>query len=54
MDTIKKFKIMQIDNQINDILLEVKNAASEEKGVELLNILNQYHADKKKLNEEFV
>ena len=52
-DTMKKFKSMQIDSQINDILSQVKNASSEEEGVELLHILNQYHADKKRLNEEF-
>ena len=54
MDAIKKFKTMQIDNQIKDILSQVKDATSEEEGVELLHILNQYHADKKRLNEEFI
>jgi hypothetical protein len=54
MDTMKKFKTLQIDNQIKDILSQVKDASSEEKGVELLHILNQYHADKKRLNEEFI
>ena len=54
MDTMKKFKTLQIDNQIKDILSQVKEASSEEEGVELLHILNQYHADKKRLNEEFI
>ena len=54
MDAIKKFKTMQIDNQIKDVLSRVKDATSEEEGVELLHILNRYHADKKKLNEEFI
>ena len=54
LDTMKKFKTLQIDNQIKDILSQVKDASSEEKGVELLHILNQYHADKKRLNEEFI
>ncbi|MDR3667222.1 MAG: DNA primase [Ignavibacteriaceae bacterium] len=54
MDTMKKFRTVQIDNQINDILVQVKDATSEDQGVELLHILNQYHADKKRLNEEFI
>ena len=54
MDTMKKFKTLQIDNQIKDILSQVKEASSEEEGVELLHILNQYYADKKRLNEEFI
>jgi DNA primase len=54
MDTMKKFKTMQIDSQIKDILSQVKEATSEEQGVELLHILDQYHADKKRLNEEFI
>jgi DNA primase len=52
-DTMKKFKLMQIDNQIKDILSQVQLASSEEEGVELLHILNQYNADKKRLYEEF-
>ena len=51
--SMKKFKSLQIDNQIKVILSQVKDASSEEEGVELLHILNQYHADKKRLNEEF-
>jgi len=51
--SMKKFKSLQIDNQIKVILAQVKDASSEEEGVELLHILNQYHADKKRLNEEF-
>jgi DNA primase len=54
MDTMKKFKSMQIDNQIKDILSRVKDATSEEEGVELLHMLNQYNADKKRLSEEFI
>ena len=54
MDTMKKFKTMQIDKQIKDILSQVKDATSEQQGVELLHILNQYHVDKKRLNEEFI
>jgi DNA primase len=51
--SMKKFKTLQIDSQIKVILSQVKDASSEEEGVELLHILNQYHADKKRLNEEF-
>ena len=54
LDTMKKFKSLQIDNQIQVILSQVKQASSEEETVELLHILNQYHSDKKKLNEEFI
>jgi DNA primase len=53
MDTMKKFKSLQIDNQIKDILSQVQNVSSEEEGRELLHILDQYQADKKRLNEEF-
>ena len=54
VDTIKKFKTLQIENQIKDILLQVENASSDEERVELLPIINQFHADKKRLNEEFI
>ncbi|MDR3611586.1 MAG: DNA primase [Ignavibacteriaceae bacterium] len=53
MDTMKKFKSLQMDNQIKDILSQVQNVSSEEEGRELLHILDQYQADKKRLNEEF-
>ena len=52
--SMKKFKSLQIDSQINIVLSQVEAASSEAERVELLPVLNQYRADKKKLNEEFI
>ena len=52
--SMKKFKTLQIENQISDILVQVEEASSDEERVELLPILNQYCAEKLKLNEEFI
>src|ERR1035438_10246942 len=43
-DSMKKFKTLQIENQITDILLQVEEASSNEEQVELLPILNQYYS----------
>jgi DNA primase len=53
-DSMKKFKTLQIENQITDILLQVEEASSNEEQAELLPILNQYYSDKLRLNEEFI
>jgi DNA primase len=53
MDTMKKFKSLQLDNLIKDINAQVSSVSSEEELHELLNVREQYIADKKKLNEEF-
>jgi DNA primase len=52
-DSMKKFKTLQIENQITDILLQVEEASSNEEQVELLPILNQYYSDKLRLKEVF-
>ena len=52
-DSMKKFKSLQIENQITDILLQVEEASSNEEQAELLPILNQYYLDKLRLKEEF-
>lgn len=54
MDTMKKFKTLQIENQIMDISHQVEQAISDEERVELWRIRDQYYADKKRLNEEFI
>jgi DNA primase len=53
-DSMKKFKTLQIENQIVEISHQVELAISDEERVELWRIRDQYHADKKKLNEEFI
>jgi DNA primase len=53
-DSMKKFKTLQIENQITDILLQVEEASSNEEQAELLPILNQYYSDKLRLKEEFI
>ena len=53
-DSMKKFKTLQIENQITDILLQVEEASSDEEQAELLPILNQYYSDKLRLKEEFI
>jgi DNA primase len=52
--SIKKFKSLQIDNKINVVLSKVEEASSDAERVELLPVLNQYRADKIRLNEEFI
>jgi DNA primase len=53
-DSMRKFKTLQIENQITDILLQVEEASSDEEQAELLPILNQYYSDKLRLKEEFI
>jgi DNA primase len=53
-DFMRKFKTLQIENQIVDISHQVEQAISDEERVELWRIRDQYYADKKRLNEEFI
>jgi hypothetical protein len=51
---MKKFKTLQIENQIDDISHQVEQAISDEERIELWRIRDQYYVDKKRLNEEFI
>jgi hypothetical protein len=53
-DSMKKFKTLQIENQIDDISHQVEQAISDEERIELWRIRDQYYVDKKRLNEEFI
>jgi DNA primase len=53
-DFMRKFKTLQIENQIVDISHQVEQAISDEERVELWRIRDQYYTDKKRLNEEFI
>src|ERR1035437_5723915 len=53
-DSMKKFKTLQIENQIVDISHQVEQTISDEERVELWRIRDQYYADKKRLNDEFI
>jgi DNA primase len=52
-DFMRKFKTMQIENQIVDISYQVEQATSDEERIELWRIRDQYQADKRRLKEEF-
>jgi DNA primase len=52
-DAIKKYKLLQIDNNIKNILSKTETVFSEEEKMELLKSLNEFNEEKKKLNLEF-
>jgi DNA primase len=52
-DAIKKYKSLQIENRIKQIVDQIALVSSEEAKMELLKALNEFQADKKRLNEEF-
>jgi len=53
IDAVKKYKSLQIDNNIKEILLKTETVLSEDEKMELLKSLNEFNEEKKKLKLEF-
>jgi len=53
-DSVRKFKIMQIDRLIAETALHIKSAVSEEELLEYLKTQDEFNIEKKKLTEELV
>lgn len=53
-DTVRKFKLMQIDRLIKDTSEQLKSASSEDEVVQYLKTLEEFKSDKMNLSKELV
>jgi DNA primase len=53
-DAVKKYKLLQIDNNIRNILLKTEIVSSEDEKMDLLKSLQEFNEEKKRLNLEFI